>query len=363
MRKRRGNGDSNIESVNQSKSKANINSVNSSSSSNINSNYSNSSNSSISSNCSVSSNLDSNNNINQSNNLTMNRVDDYEHSVADASESTDDSSSMGDDVDRARKRNRLSPIEPTNYMNGSSSNTYSHNSQGRRRKSTVSARERNLRRLESNERERQRMHSLNDAFQSLREVIPHVRLERKLSKIETLTLAKNYIMALTNVVCEMRGEQLPYKGLVQSPDPSDGSQDANNNNGLIECQAIVKNELAIITNSADYKIETATTNNNNNNNDHENHPEQQQQQQSMVNGMAIESFNSSIVNETDLNDVDDQIGVNVGDISLLNVFKGSSQSKLVNCFSGLLADDNLLTNGKLEPSLDHKTILNFSDDL
>ncbi|XP_063235118.1 protein dimmed-like isoform X2 [Bacillus rossius redtenbacheri] len=83
-------------------------------------------------------------------------------------------------------------------------------SSGRRRKSGVSARERNLRRLESNERERMRMHSLNDAFEQLREVIPHVKMERKLSKIETLTLAKNYIMALTNVICEMRGEEKPY---------------------------------------------------------------------------------------------------------------------------------------------------------
>lgn len=47
-------------------------------------------------------------------------------------------------------------------------------------------------------------------FQQLREVIPHVKMERKLSKIETLTLAKNYIMALTNVICEMRGEEKPY---------------------------------------------------------------------------------------------------------------------------------------------------------
>lgn len=70
----------------------------------------------------------------------------------------------------------------------------------------LNSRERNMRRLESNERERMRMHSLNDAFQALREVIPHVRLERKLSKIETLTLAKNYIMALTNVICDMRGK-------------------------------------------------------------------------------------------------------------------------------------------------------------
>lgn len=35
----------------------------------------------------------------------------------------------------------------------------------RRRKSQLNAKERNLRRLESNERERMRMHSLNDAFQ------------------------------------------------------------------------------------------------------------------------------------------------------------------------------------------------------
>jgi len=60
------------------------------------------------------------------------------------------------------------------------------------------------------------MHSLNDAFQDLREVIPHVRRGRRLSKIETLTLAKNYIKALTNVVCEMRGERVPYEDL-QTP--------------------------------------------------------------------------------------------------------------------------------------------------
>lgn len=38
------------------------------------------------------------------------------------------------------------------------------------------------------------------SLQSLREVIPHVKKERRLSKIETLTLAKNYITALTDVV-------------------------------------------------------------------------------------------------------------------------------------------------------------------
>ena len=81
---------------------------------------------------------------------------------------------------------------------------------GKRRRKTVSARDRNLRRLESNERERQRMHSLNDAFQGLREVIPHVQSGRRLSKIETLTLAGNYIKALTNTVCQLRNQPLIY---------------------------------------------------------------------------------------------------------------------------------------------------------
>lgn len=112
---------------------------------------------------------------------------------------------------------------------GSASSGGSSSGNTRRRKTCISARERNLRRLESNERERMRMHSLNDAFevnirdhpqfqsqlnevslQQLREVIPHIKMERKLSKIETLTLAKNYIMALTNVICEMRGEEKHY---------------------------------------------------------------------------------------------------------------------------------------------------------
>ncbi|XP_015267705.1 PREDICTED: class A basic helix-loop-helix protein 15 [Gekko japonicus] len=72
-----------------------------------------------------------------------------------------------------------------------------------------SSKDRRLRRLESNERERQRMHNLNNAFQALREVIPHVRAENKLSKIETLTLAKNYIKSLTSTILRMSNGHLP----------------------------------------------------------------------------------------------------------------------------------------------------------
>ncbi|XP_040032526.2 class A basic helix-loop-helix protein 15 [Gasterosteus aculeatus] len=82
----------------------------------------------------------------------------------------------------------------------------------RRRQHGSGAKERSVRRLESNERERQRMHKLNNAFQALREAIPHVNTDKKLSKIETLTLAKNYIKALTTIVVDMSGGCLPAGG-------------------------------------------------------------------------------------------------------------------------------------------------------
>ncbi|NXL36826.1 BHA15 protein, partial [Glaucidium brasilianum] len=78
-----------------------------------------------------------------------------------------------------------------------------------RAKHPWSNKDRHLRRLESNERERQRMHKLNNAFQALREVIPHVRAENKLSKIETLTLAKNYIKSLTSIILNMSNGHFP----------------------------------------------------------------------------------------------------------------------------------------------------------
>lgn len=79
----------------------------------------------------------------------------------------------------------------------------------RRRHRSSTTKERSIRRLESNERERQRMHKLNNAFQALREAIPHVKTDKKLSKIETLTLAKNYIKALTSIILDMSGACLP----------------------------------------------------------------------------------------------------------------------------------------------------------
>lgn len=61
-------------------------------------------------------------------------------------------------------------------------------------------------RLKVNGRERRRMHDLNSALDGLREVMPyaHGPSVRKLSKIATLLLAKNYILMLNNSLEEMK---------------------------------------------------------------------------------------------------------------------------------------------------------------
>ncbi|KAK1342255.1 hypothetical protein QTO34_015011 [Cnephaeus nilssonii] len=56
------------------------------------------------------------------------------------------------------------------------------------------------RRLKANNRERNRMHHLNAALDALREVLPTFPEDAKLTKIETLRFAHNYIWALTETL-------------------------------------------------------------------------------------------------------------------------------------------------------------------
>ncbi|KAG8429683.1 hypothetical protein GDO86_019474 [Hymenochirus boettgeri] len=79
---------------------------------------------------------------------------------------------------------------------------------GRMRVGKKDSTEENLQelRLKVNSRERQRMHDLNQAMDGLREVMPysHGPSVRKLSKIATLSLARNYILMLSNSLEEMK---------------------------------------------------------------------------------------------------------------------------------------------------------------
>ncbi|XP_076012953.1 neurogenic differentiation factor 4-like [Genypterus blacodes] len=56
------------------------------------------------------------------------------------------------------------------------------------------------RRVKANARERSRMHGLNDALENLRTIMPCQSKTQKLSKIETLRLARNYICALSEAL-------------------------------------------------------------------------------------------------------------------------------------------------------------------
>ncbi|ELT94436.1 hypothetical protein CAPTEDRAFT_111699, partial [Capitella teleta] len=57
-----------------------------------------------------------------------------------------------------------------------------------------------VRRSKANTRERNRMHGLNEALEVLREYVPCYSKTQKLSKIETLRLARNYISSLAGIL-------------------------------------------------------------------------------------------------------------------------------------------------------------------
>lgn len=63
-----------------------------------------------------------------------------------------------------------------------------------------------VRRIKANGRERDRMKGLNEQLEVLRDTIPCFSLSQKLSKIETLRLAKNYIEALGEMI---QSDQMP----------------------------------------------------------------------------------------------------------------------------------------------------------
>ena len=85
-----------------------------------------------------------------------------------------------------------------------------------------------VRRVKANDRERNRMHGLNDALDELRTVLPTYPDESRLTKIETLRFAYSYIWALTQMLEKEKADaaiaagQIPPPPIAQPPmyDPS-----------------------------------------------------------------------------------------------------------------------------------------------
>ncbi|XP_055547165.1 uncharacterized protein LOC129731312 [Wyeomyia smithii] len=87
------------------------------------------------------------------------------------------------------------------------------------------------RRLAANARERKRMNSLNVAFDRLREIVPTLGPDHKLSKFETLQMAQTYINALSDLL-ERGSDATTYSLFDSGPitDNSDSNNNSNNNN-------------------------------------------------------------------------------------------------------------------------------------
>ncbi|XP_008515899.1 neurogenin-3 [Equus quagga] len=89
------------------------------------------------------------------------------------------------------------------------------------------SKQRRSRRKKANDRERNRMHNLNSALDALRGVLPTFPDDAKLTKIETLRFAHNYIWALTQTLRiadhSLYGLEPPAPSCEELGSPDDGS--------------------------------------------------------------------------------------------------------------------------------------------
>lgn len=102
------------------------------------------------------------------------------------------------------------PLKAKNIRNSSDKNNISirpkrkyavgKNRMTRSRSPTQILRIKRTRRIKANDRERNRMHTLNEALERLRIALPTFPEDTKLTKIETLRFAHNYIFAMEQVL-------------------------------------------------------------------------------------------------------------------------------------------------------------------
>ena len=106
------------------------------------------------------------------------------------------------DPQQQQQQPHLTPDYPMDYPQQEFTSPPSKKGKGGRKKSLRPPSPSVLkhRREAANARERKRMNGLNDAFERLREVVPNLTTEQKMSKIETLHMAQTYIKALAGMI-------------------------------------------------------------------------------------------------------------------------------------------------------------------
>ena len=121
-------------------------------------------------------------------------------------------------VNEAGGSSETLPRKPLSVIGGEASSAKNLKPRGRCERSG----QRGRRRMKANDRERHRMHNLNSALDALRSILPTLPDDTKLTKIETLRFAHNYIWALTETLrmADLHGhrpEQLQAGSDLSSP--------------------------------------------------------------------------------------------------------------------------------------------------
>lgn len=134
--------------------------------------------------------------------MTSRSKHDSDQGITDISEDDFSDTGYSDEYDAIKKLsdddNKLTDTSPK----GSETEPKTPKKRGPKKKQMTKARVQKLRvrRVKANTRERTRMHGLNDALDILREHVPCYSKTQKLSKIETLRLARNYIFVLSDIL-------------------------------------------------------------------------------------------------------------------------------------------------------------------
>ena len=127
-----------------------------------------------------------------------------------------------DSLSKKRARNRHVPYQNAKSPSGSCSSSDEGSDENETGDFPIVVESRN-KRLQANSRERKRMHTVNSAFDELRELVPTYPTNRKLSKIDTLRLACTYIQDLVSVLHQTRAMQsMQGDELAQFPIYGDG---------------------------------------------------------------------------------------------------------------------------------------------
>lgn len=120
-------------------------------------------------------------------------------------------SDIGEFVENVQHTNETNSSSATADENTTTPRRKRYNkSRQRNRSPTLVAKLKKTRRSKANDRERNRMHGLNEALDSLRKILPNFSEDNKLTKIETLRFAHNYIWALSQTLSML--EKIPDSG-------------------------------------------------------------------------------------------------------------------------------------------------------